>query len=573
MAMGRARFLCAALAALCACTVAPYDEEESFLEMLESLRSDVTWRSQEEPTGLRDREAVGDPAEMPGWYGETGNPLLSGIPSTRPLTLDETLALALRHSHQIRVFADLPLIRETGTAEAEGAFDFRAFVEPTYDHRDEPVGSSLVSGTRDRLVEDEGSVRAGFRRRIETGGEVTVSERVGDEESSADFFVPGRQSSTTLALRVVQPLLFGAGIRYNTSTIRLASLDAAIADHELRRQVESHLLEIARAYWSLYAARAVYAIHLRQAQTIREIVDELNARGEADVLRHQILRAESALWDRQADLVRAETAILNAQERLRALINEETGWGQTEVIPSSDLLTTAVPIEELRGAGRVAIENRPEIEQAFLQLRAAAVRLGMNTNETLPTLNLILEGRMQGLADGPDLSGAWDDQWDATEAGGMVALLFEIPLGNTTARARQIRRRIEMRQQIHQLLTTVDTVMLEVRISEQEVDVSWRDLVAKSRQALAAREEVEHLLARRDLEVLTEPTSHFILDLMAAQDRQVGAERGLATALAVYQVAVLNLQRAKGTLLQYAHVVPVRSQEDDLPVLRLEGQR
>ena len=327
---------------------------------------------------------------------------------------------------------------------------------------------------------------------------------------------------------------------------------------------------MARGYWSLYAARAVYCQYVRQADAIEGILKELKARADADALRHQILRAEAGLTNRRADLVRAELAILNAQDRLHALVNEEVGWSQIEIIPTSPVHLKPLPMDTSR-SGTSALENRPEIQQAFLQLRAAAVRLGMNKNEILPKLNLILEGRLHGLEGGRHLGDSVGEEWEVEDSvGGTIGIVLDVPLGNNTAAARLQRRRIEMRQQFNQLRTTVDTVLLEVRISVREATTGWRDFAAKSEAARAAHEEVEHLLARKDVEAMRAPASTYLGDLMAAQDREADAQRVFAQAMATYQVAVLNLQRAQGTLLGYTLVGSTRSEQDGLPVIKLE---
>jgi hypothetical protein len=45
-----------------------------------------------------------------------------------PVTVEGLVLIALDHSSQIRVFSDLPLIRETSIVEADAAFDWSKFV-------------------------------------------------------------------------------------------------------------------------------------------------------------------------------------------------------------------------------------------------------------------------------------------------------------------------------------------------------------------------------------------------------------------------------------------------------------
>jgi outer membrane protein TolC len=162
------------------------------------------------------------------------------------------------------------------------------------------------------------------------------------------------------------------------------------------------------------------------------------------------------------------------------------------------------------------------------------------------------------------------DQGRIDETGALFGLIFEYPLGNNTAEARLRRRELEMRQQFSQMSTTLDTILLEVRISVREVNTGWRDLEARSAAARAAREEVAHMIARKDIEAMRAPASSYLRDLVDAQDRQAETERALTQALAVYQVSLLNLQRAQGTLLEFSSIHTVRSEKDGLPLLELE---
>ncbi|MBI3099519.1 MAG: TolC family protein [Planctomycetes bacterium] len=545
----------------------PYDQEPGFVREMEAVKAERVSAGTKPPPPLEAaRPAFSEP---PGWHADTQRPLLPRAEGTKSLELDEFFVSALRNSHQIRVFSDIPLIRETGIREAEGAFDIRAFVEAQYDRLNEPVGNAQISRTGGRFIEDETSVEAGLRKKFSPGTEVSLSQRVSDKVSNAAFFVPERQAAGTTTLRIVQPILSGGGVRYNGSVLYVAKLDTEIAEQEFLRQAESHLLEIARSYWSLYSSRAIYAQERHSVGAVEAILKELRARADADAFRHQILRAESALTSRRAEMVRSEMAILNAQDRLHALVNDEAGGSRVEVIPASAISLMSLPLDP-SAAGAIAVEKRPEMRQAFLQLRAAAVRLGMNRNEVLPRLNLILEGRLAGLDQGRNVNEGMNDEWRGDEMGGKVGLLFEWPLGNNVGAARLQRRELELRQQFGQLRTTVDTILLEVRISAREVDTGWRDLQAKEEAARSAREEVKHLEARKDIEAMRAAASNYLSDLLAAQDRAVDAERALAQAVAVYQVALLNLQRAQGTLLEFSSVRSIRSVDGDLPVLRME---
>lgn len=516
------------------------------------------------------------PGSIPGdfspwWIRGQRNTLGEGDRS-EGVTLDSLYVRAIEHSTQIRVFSDLPLIRETGITEAAGAFDTNAFLEGRFDHRNEPVGNTLTTGSSDRFKQDEWSFSAGVRKKTITGAEVALKQEFSRIDNNSIYFVPNPQSRATLSLQVIQPLLRGAGMTYNRSVMQIARLDSEVAMREFVRQSESHLLEIARTYWALYAARVTY---LQKAKLIEEtgrITDELKARQKVDAQKSQLFRAESALADRRAALIRSEAAVRNAQDRLKSLTSDPrlTGDAYIELVPG-DRLVLSNQGADAESAARTALEHRPEIQQAFLQLRAASIREKMSKNELLPELNVVLSGTLGGLDN--NYGEAYGHQWDTGGPGYGAGLVFSMPLENHAARARYERRKIEMRQQINQLKTTIDTVMLEVKISAREVATSWREMQAKYAAVEAYTNDVSTIESRRTIQPLEDSAQMgaYLDSLLDSQDRRANAEEDFIRSAANYQVSLINMQRAKGRLLAYESVNVVRNVDDrGIPILSLE---
>ena len=520
-------------------------------------------------------------ATMPGdfapwWIRGQHNTLGSGDRS-QSVTLDDLYARALRNSHQIRVFADLPLIRETGIQEAGGAFDTNAFLQGQFDRKNDPVGNSLTTGGASRFKQDEWTFESGVKKKVITGGEVTLSQQLGRTDNNSIYFFPNPQSKATLSLQVIQPLLKGAGVGYNRTIMQVARLDSEVAMQEFVRQSESHLLEICRSYWALYASRVMYLQKARLVDDTARVTDELKARQKVDAGKNQLFRAESALADRRADLVRNEAAVRNAQDRLKALTNDPTllTSGSIELVPHDRLVLSSKGVDA-QHAAEVALQARPEINQAFLQLRAATLRENMAHNELMPELNLVLKGSLGGLSSG-EYDESYDRQYRTGSPGWGAGLVFSFPLENNIARARHERRQIETRQQISQLKTTIDTVLLEVKISAREVATAWREMQAKYAAVTAYTEDIDTLQARRGLKAVDDEASMatYLDTLLDSQDRRARAEEEFIRSAAEYQISISNLERSKGNLLAYKNVNIVRDKDQKkLPILYLEkGQR
>jgi hypothetical protein len=59
-------------------------------------------------------------------------------------------------------------------------------------------------------------------------------------------------------------------------------------------------------------------------------------------------------------------------------------------------------------------------------------------------------------------------------------------------------------------------------------------------------------------------------DLLSAQDRLADAELGYTSSLVAYNVALIDLKRATGTLLEFEQITPAEACCDGLPTLMLE---
>jgi outer membrane protein TolC len=196
----------------------------------------------------------------------------------------------------------------------------------------------------------------------------------------------------------------------------------------------------------------------------------------------------------------------------------------------------------------------------------------MSRSELMPELNLVLQGSLGGLDDG-GFDGAYGREYSTGSPGWGAGFVFSFPLENQIARARLERRQLELRQQLDQLRTTIDTVLLEVKISAREVATAYRETQAKYAAVKAFTEDLETLQARRALQAVGEETlmANYLDTVLDTQDRRANAEEEFIRAGANYQIAIVNLERAKGRLLNYTSIEIVRDRDEKkLPLLQLE---
>jgi outer membrane protein TolC len=497
---------------------------------------------------------------------------LKGGAAPRPIDLEAVVLQTLAHSAQVRVLSETPVIRKQAICEAQSRFDVRAFTESKFIDTSEPVGSLLTTGGANRYIDQNFRYSGGLRKRTLTGGQFEVSQRIGYENSNSIYFVPPYQGTARMTIGFTQPLLNGAGKQYNQSLIVIAQVETAAAREQMSRQLQTLLVDVHRAYWELYLQRAVLLQKRRLYDEAVAIHNELDARREVDVLGSQLVRAKAAVASREAAIIRFEAAVRNSEARLSALVNDPA-WlaGQKfELIPAES--PADVPLAStLQDSLVQALQKRPEINQASAEIRAASIKAEMACNELLPVLNLILETYVSGLQGYTDIPAAMGDQFASGRPTYSVGLVFEYPLGNRGANARLTQRRLEVRQLTNQLQALMSNVRAEVEVAVREVETSHREMVSKNMAMQAEAAEIQYLRERWRLLPGEEQGAGVVLDdVLRAQERLADSEFEFARAQMSYNMALVELKRVTGTLLEWEAIAPIETCDEGLPTLRPE---
>lgn len=474
-----------------------------------------------------------------------------------PTDIHSLMYLALKYSNEIRIAAEDPVIRQTAITEADSNFDWVRYLNTSLNDTNEPISNALVTGDNSRFFNEE-TVQAvgGVRRNTRTGGQFDVSQRFGFQDNNSTFFVPSNQATGQLTVSYSQPLLRGRGRAYNNSLVVLAQLDAGVAEDEFVATLQNHLLKITRSYWALYQQRAVLAQQTSLFLKTQDIVSLLKARQAVDAQRTQFITASSALESRRSDLIRGRTAVINAETRLRGLINAP----ELNVAENAELVPTELPAMEylpidLRSELAKAIQNRPEVQAALKEINASAIRFGVAQNELLPALNFVTEGYLSGLRGESAFGGAFGDQFTTGAPSYSVGFQYEMPIGNRLARSRVTRRRVEMRQLQSRYALALTAIETEVDIAVRELNTAYQEIQAKNRALKASEQEVETIEARWARMADGSGQSALNLEsLLRAQERVTEAERDYTESLLTYNLGMINLKKATGTLLQTENV-------------------
>ncbi len=496
---------------------------------------------------------MGEAIEFHAWWEPSVLSPIGLAHESIPVDVGGLTLTALTLSPFVRSVLTEPEILQNDVIVENAAFDTLAFIEGKFADTDDPVGSALTTGNNSQRYRDDTlSSAAGIRKKSPGGGALELVQRGGFQSNNSTFLVPNPQGTTRLEINFTQPLRRDRGRAVNLTRVFLAQLDVQVANAEVRQDLENHLTDVTRGYWTLYQARAEWFQRYRLYERAAQLSDVLKARSAVDSHQRQILRAETAVASRKSDLVRIETRIRNAQAQLRTLtgdmrLKELSQW---ELIPQETPLDLQILVSQ-RDATITALDNRSDIAESIRKIQATTARVGAARNQVLPRLDMILHSHIAGLDANRNTFGALGNQFADGRPSVAAGLIYESPFGNRAAQARLARNRLELSRAIYDFEQTAEVAFTDVEVAVRETTTSYAEMTVKKQAIAAAEREVAYLEQRWQL--LPDPNESAVLlieDLLDAQERLADEERAFVTAQVGYALSWVQLRKSMGILFR-----------------------
>jgi outer membrane protein len=204
--------------------------------------------------------------------------------------------------------------------------------------------------------------------------------------------IPGK--STTLTGPLQPAGIFYASIAQPLSQqhkiglgIKLARVGAEIADETVRSRQQTTVNEVRRLYYGVLQAESGQ----RSLQATVEFLKQLDQDTGRNVAQRVALQAESL--DVKAQLVQAEFALLKLQDPLetqKQQLNRLMGHHPETPFEVDPLTATDFEMPDLKEAYAKAIESRPEIRLARLQVKKAELDHRLKRAERIPDVSLTM---------------------------------------------------------------------------------------------------------------------------------------------------------------------------------------
>ena len=472
---------------------------------------------------------------------------------TLPLSLMESIALALERNFDIIIEGFNPKIRAADVINEQAEFDPTTLAGFSYSGGREQLDDTPSQWPPDRtakvrtstpLVGIEQRLLPGTRLGLQVSQQHINSNQTG---SNSRFVEPSDELRASLTL--VQPVLRNFGFDVNRSRIRIAETNQEISESSLQDRVIRVVTLVQELYWELVfriQELEVRRLSLKLAQDLLAQTRVQVAVGTQPQL--SILEGEAGVAAREEAVIVGENNVRNVQDRLKELLSfyEDRQRSAVEIVPT-DAPPFTIEAIELEKALEAAFEHRPDYRQARLEIESRTLNERFSRNQLLPALDL--EGRvgLNGLDDnfGDTLNNFISTNWVQYRVG----FTIRYPIGNQAAKSRFTRARLEVEQAKTVLERTEQRILVEVRESVRNVETNIKRVsVTRGARELAQKKlEAEEKKLAVGLSSVRE-VLRFQDDLSSEQSREIRA-------LTDYNISLANLDRAKGTTLERLNIV------------------
>ena len=458
------------------------------------------------------------------------------------LTIGEAVMRALANNMDIRIASFTPAISREEMIEAAAAFDYVLFGDYSYGKTDERTASQFGGG---QVRTHTGSV--GIRQTTVTGASWSAEYSLGWTWEDLTISNLPRRYDTRISFEITQPLLRGGWPEVNLASLRIAAITYKASRSQFRQQVEQTVTEAIHAYLTLKQARRNLQIQSWLLDEARKTLQKLKLRRELDATAVEIKQTATSVKTREALIISAKKAILDAQDTLARLLADPqiNLLNEYEIVPVTPLNDIHVKLD-VTDQLLTSLRYSPTLEQARLAIALANVNVMVAKNDTLPRLDFTASATFHGQERKPN--DAHHYLWKGDYAGYMLSLLFEYPIGNRQRLAALRAARFERLQAVTEMQNAADGVAVDVKESIRQVNASYEELLAQRAVVKVAREQLKAL---EDLEEFrARLTPEFLRLKLSAQVTIAAAELSEAQAITDYNNALIALARATGTVLQ-----------------------
>jgi outer membrane protein len=343
----------------------------------------------------------------------------------------------------------------------------------------------------------------------------------------------GTKNNYNWTFEVRQPLFAGGGILANYQASSIGE-DAARVEETAKYQ--DVIQEVKIAYFNVLRTQRI-------KDAVRQSVEMLNAHCNIAknffevgmIPKNDLLHAEVELANGQQALIRAENAVELAKSHLNTVLKQK----MHTPIDVVDILTYQPLKQSFEECLSIARQERPELKISLLKIAQAEKIVRLSKSEYLPALNLV--GNYTRFGDNPSTSGSPYKDMENWQVMAVASWNFW-EWGKTKYRVDASQARENQATEASKELN--DRIALEIKNAYLMVKEA-ESQIAVSRKVIKQAQENFRISEERYQQSVS--TSTVVLE---AQTLLTKAKSEYANALGEYNINLVKLQRAMGTIKQ-----------------------
>lgn len=350
-----------------------------------------------------------------------------------------------------------------------------------------------------------------------------------------------------------QPFLRNFGLRANRTPIVVAQNSERSSKARFRQTVMDTLAAAERAYWDLNLAIMDLKTNEASLKLAQDFLGQTQVKVRVGTLPPiEITQAQAGVADREEAVIIAGNAIKTAEDNLRRLINvpsDSPQWNQP--IRPSDTPQVLERLIDMDEAVKTALEKRPDLEQARLDLASKNSDLHYRRNQKLYRLDLVGRYGAIGLAGDfalTDFSDSLDEVKRRDRTTWSAELQLGIPLGNRAAESAYTAAAFEEGRSKLAFQNLEQQARVEVRSAVREIETNLKRVKAAQVNTKLQREKLNAEQKKYENGMSTTfQILQFQTDLTTAESRE-------NQAVVDYNKSLVDLDRILGILTDTRNV-------------------
>lgn len=288
--------------------------------------------------------------------------------------------------------------------------------------------------------------------------------------------------STFAGISGTQPLLRNFGFGTTLASIRIAQVSRGISEWQFRQSVIDTITRVIFAYNDLNFAYANRRSAVRSRDLAAQLLDENQKRFRiGNVSQYDVTSAQSRAASREEAILFAEQTVREAENALKQLISDSRLPGLlNEHLAIEELPPAPIVVVDAVADFKLALEKRPDYQEARLGLTRAGLNTRLQRNQLLPRVDLVGSYGYNG--NDTSLRVSRQQVQDGDYRGYSWGVVVSVPLTFTTERGRYRAARLQEQQSESALQQVEQNIVVQVGNAAGQIETAQKRIQA-TRQA------------------------------------------------------------------------------------------